>query len=638
MTAVGDRFGNYVIDRELGCGGMGVVYAAHHAILGHHVALKILHAEWGQREDVVQRFFNEARAAAAIDHPGIVRVHDVGIAEGAAFLVMDLLAGESLAHRLRTHGPLAIAVAVACAREIAVALVAAHAAHIVHRDLKPDNIFLVDDPRAPHGTRVVLLDFGVAKLTGSLQSNDLKTKTGALLGTPHYMSPEQCDGEREIDQRSDLYSLGCMVFQMISGKLPFEGGIGAVIGAHLHVPAPALRDAVPTAPVEIEAIISRLMAKDPSARFQTAAELVAALDAWSPSASDHAAPPMKKLDISVAATLPIPRTSESTIDSIAPPPTDRGERIAPARPSIKPHDQDDPSARAAWPASKHDTVHHEPAETAPPMPDVVRRDAVPSSRRGVLVAGAAFGLVGLGVMAFALTREQGGGEPRSDASVAHAPDAARAARRALDAARVDAAIAITALDATAMTEELDADIGATRVDDAMVVALVDAASGRGAARDAAQLDAPLVEAEDVARSTTDAGGARELLIQKRIASIVNAEWDFDVSREFMILEIEAPSDPRLPRVREDARKVIGKVARDEDRKAIHLALVGHDWATGLAKCRAWGDVLRVDIVVQCTVFACIGKDDAKLETWAGGIPSRSMLEYIEQFCQRHRKR
>ncbi|MBA3820153.1 MAG: serine/threonine protein kinase, partial [Deltaproteobacteria bacterium] len=280
-----DRVGNYIIERELGRGGMGTVFAARHAILGHHVALKILHAELSQREDVVHRFFNEARAAAAIDHPNIVRVHDVGIHDDAAFLVMDLLPGMSLAERLRTRGPLAVPAAIAIARQIATALAAAHAAGIIHRDLKPDNIFLVDDPHAPDGTHVVLLDFGVAKLTGALQSGDLRTKTGALLGTPYYMSPEQCDGEREIDLRSDLYSLGCMLFQMVSGKLPFEGGLGAVLGAHLHVPAPALRTVVATIPAAIEEIVAQLMAKHPDDRFASATALIGALDTWKPASS-----------------------------------------------------------------------------------------------------------------------------------------------------------------------------------------------------------------------------------------------------------------------------------------------------------------------------------------------------------------
>jgi serine/threonine protein kinase len=598
-----DRFGNYVLERELGRGGMGAVYAARHAILGHHVAVKILHAELSQREDVVQRFFNEARAAAAIAHPGIVRVHDVGTAMAgdfeAAFLVMDLLAGESLAQRLKRAGTMAVAEAIDVARQIAVALAAAHAAGIVHRDLKPDNIFLVAEPE---GARVVLLDFGVAKLTGALASgSDLKTKTGALLGTPHYMSPEQCDGERDVDFRSDLYSLGCMLFVMIGGKLPFEGGVGAVIGAHLHLPAPRLRVIAAHVPQEIEAIVSRLMEKDPAARFASAIDLVDALDAWTPTASQRFATPLpgKKFDVGHAETLPIPPSDHDlTLDSVVPPPSGKDNLHVRARPSIKPADEEAP------PTIKEDK---RPDHVPPP----------PSSRRAVLILGAAFLVVGAGVLAFALTRRQGEGAPIDAAVVAIVEDAPPA-DEAVGEAIIDAQIAAT--------HEPDASIARTVPRDA-------GPRDAGVRRDAATARDAAVDAGKIDLLPKPKGPPT---IEQRFARIASAETDFEASRDFMLLELHAPGDPRLARAKIDAKKAIQAHARNEERKAIHLALVDHDWAGGLAKCVPSGDIPRVDIVVQCTVFACV-LDDPHLERWAGGVGYRPMLEDIAAFCERFRK-
>jgi serine/threonine protein kinase len=590
---------------------MGAVYAARHAILGHHVALKVLHAELSQREDVVQRFFNEARAAAAIAHPGIVRVHDVGTAMWgeweAAFLVMDLLAGESLAQRLKRAGPMAVAEAIDVARQIAVALAAAHAAGIVHRDLKPDNIFLVAEPE---GARVVLLDFGVAKLTGALLSDsDLKTKTGALLGTPHYMSPEQCDGERDVDFRSDLYSLGCMLFVMIGGKLPFEGGVGAVIGAHLHLPAPRLRSVAAHVPAQIEAIVSRLMEKDPGARFASAIELVDAFDAWTPTESQRFPTPLpgKKFDVGHAETLPIPPSDHDlTLDSVAPPPSGKDNLHARARPSIKPPDEEAP------PTIKEDKR----PEHVPP----------PRSRRAPFVLGAAFLLVGAGVLVFALTRGQHATLPIDAAVVAVVEDAAIdvAVDAPDDAAQIAATYEPDA--ATARTVPRDATPrDATRRDAAVAIV-------RDAAPDAAVV-ASTVDAGKIDLTPKPKGPPT---IEQRLERIASAETDFEASRDFMLLELKAPGDPRIARAKSDAKKAIQAHARDEDRKAVHLALVDHDWAGGLAKCVPWGDNPRVDVIVQCTVFACI-LDDSHLERWAGGVGYRPMLEDIAAFCERFRK-
>ncbi|MCL4228968.1 MAG: serine/threonine protein kinase [Myxococcales bacterium] len=276
---IGETLGAYRVERELGRGGMGAVYAAAHTLLGRRAAIKVLLAELSKNEQIVQRFFNEARAASAIKHPSIVEIYDFGWADdGRAYIVMELMDGEPLASRLRRVGRLPVATALHLGRQIANALAAAHATGIVHRDLKPDNVFLVPDVEVAGGERVKLLDFGIAKLTGGLGGDIARTRTGTVMGTPTYMSPEQCEGSREVDHRTDLYALGCMVFEMVSGRPPFhDGGAGAIIAAHIMTPPPALRAVAPDAPVEVEALVARLLAKAPAERVASAAELAAEL-------------------------------------------------------------------------------------------------------------------------------------------------------------------------------------------------------------------------------------------------------------------------------------------------------------------------------------------------------------------------
>jgi eukaryotic-like serine/threonine-protein kinase len=274
----GRVIGQYRVTDILGEGGMGVVYAARHTLLGRPAAVKLLLPELSSKQELVQRFFNEARAATAIQHPGIVEIYDFGwTEEGAGFIVMELLQGETLRTR-RKQGWMPWPAALAVTRQIAGALGAAHAKGIVHRDLKPDNIFLVPDPEVPGGERIKLLDFGVAKLVDS-PSDHHKTRTGAVIGTPTYMAPEQCRGI-EVDARADLYALGCILFELCSGRPPFEGvGVGDLLAAHIHVPPPALDSLMDGIPHEVEALLQRLLAKAPPDRVQTAAEVIRIIDA-----------------------------------------------------------------------------------------------------------------------------------------------------------------------------------------------------------------------------------------------------------------------------------------------------------------------------------------------------------------------
>src|ERR1041385_2104891 len=208
---IGQTVGSFRITAKVSVGGMGTIYRAEHTLIGKAAAVKVLHPELTGNRDIVNRFFNEAKATTAIQHPGIVEVFDFGyLASGHAFLVMEFLDGESLARRIKGHGISSEGEAAMLLRAVCSALAAAHAKGIVHRDLKPDNIFMVPDPDAALGVRPKLLDFGIAKLT-DIGLAGSATKTGAVMGTPTYMSPEQCKGTGDVDHRADLYSLGCIL-------------------------------------------------------------------------------------------------------------------------------------------------------------------------------------------------------------------------------------------------------------------------------------------------------------------------------------------------------------------------------------------------------------------------------------------
>jgi len=274
----GTLLGNYRVMKQLGEGGMGVVYVGRHETLNRHVAIKVLQPDMSSNADMVQRFFNEAQAATAIRHPGIVQVFDYGTApDGRAFIVMELLDGETLTTRLKRHH-LGTLVCCRIARQIANVLQAAHEAGITHRDLKPDNLFLVPDSEVLGGERVKVLDFGIAKLASDLHAVGVRTGTNVLMGTPSYMAPEQCRSAGSAEPRSDIYSLGCILFKMVCGRPPFTGGLGDIIAAHLHVPPPDPQSLAPATPAAFAQLILHLLAKQPSARPQTMSSVSRSLD------------------------------------------------------------------------------------------------------------------------------------------------------------------------------------------------------------------------------------------------------------------------------------------------------------------------------------------------------------------------
>ena len=276
----GATIGTYRLVHKLGEGGMGEVWMGEHTLIGRRAAIKLLLPSLSTNPGVVQRFFNEARAVTAIADPGIVQVFDFGVhADTQAFIVMELLDGESLDARVRRVGRLSPLDAARLVRQVASSLSAVHAKGVIHRDLKPENLFIVGDPAVTGGERTKILDFGIAKLGGD-ELSKFKTRTGVMMGTPVYMSPEQCRGMASIDHRTDLYSLGAVLFAMVCGRPPFDGeGSGDVIIAQVRDPAPVPSSLVPTIPPELDAVILRCLEKDPAHRFQSADELAAALAA-----------------------------------------------------------------------------------------------------------------------------------------------------------------------------------------------------------------------------------------------------------------------------------------------------------------------------------------------------------------------
>ncbi len=277
---IGDK---YEIERPLARGGMGSVWVARHVKLGSTVAIKVLDADIAAASGAIARFEREARAAANLDTPHVVRVHDYGVEAGTPYLVMELLRGEDLNTRLRKRRRLSLAEAAKIVSQMGRALRRAHEAGIVHRDLKPANVFLatVEDDEV-----VKILDFGIAKDAWSRVEDS--TKTGEVFGSPHYMSPEQSRAQKTVDQRADVWATGVILYRMITGHLPFPGEVlGEILSSVLVDPVPPVAETAPDLPAELDTFFAKALAKKKEERFSSIDDLVLAFNTLTASTADR---------------------------------------------------------------------------------------------------------------------------------------------------------------------------------------------------------------------------------------------------------------------------------------------------------------------------------------------------------------
>ncbi|MFE3188875.1 protein kinase [Nocardia sp. NPDC059240] len=300
----GGIFAGFRIVRWLGAGGMGEVFLAHDRTLPRHVALKVLTEQAGRDAELRARFLREADIVARLDHPNIVTVHARGEEHGRLWIAMGFVDGTDV-ERALNHGPLDPGRALRILTATADALDCAHDARVLHRDVKPANILLTSGPRE----RVVLTDFGIAK---SVEESSSLTQKGDVLASFHYSAPERLDGTTSGDRASDIYSLGCTLFHILTGRRPFDDtGIAQLIYAHMYQPVPSARAANPVLPAALDAVIARALAKNPADRYRTCEELAAAAAA----AFTAPAPPVTVLNTGPAVHLVDPAGPLPTISA-----------------------------------------------------------------------------------------------------------------------------------------------------------------------------------------------------------------------------------------------------------------------------------------------------------------------------------
>jgi len=381
-SLVGSIIDNKVrLEAILGQGGMGAVYRGRHLLLERTVAVKVLRPEILTVEGSLERFFREARTAAATEHPNIVTVYDFGkLPDGGAYLILEFVEGKGLRHILLEQGVLPPPLALPILREVCAAVEFAHRRNIIHRDLKPDNIML---KRRDDGSATVkVLDFGLAKTVEEAETSSSITRTGELVGTPAYMSPEHCSGE-DLDARSDLYSLAVIAYEMLVGQPPFRGRVAAILTAQIQKPPTPLRELNPDVPPVLEEAVLMALAKKPSDRPDSVA------DWWNRLEAAYVAAYGAKPSPTIPLSLPAPAPFKAPDGNIAP-----AQEVRPSREATLQNNSLQ-SAGAAQVSMEGTAVFGKPSDTneqAAPLSSHLSQAAAPPTPRagtGTLAIGAA---------------------------------------------------------------------------------------------------------------------------------------------------------------------------------------------------------------------------------------------------------
>jgi len=408
---IGRAIGSYRVVKPLGKGGMGAVYMAEHPVIGSKVAIKFLHPQYATDKKIVDRFFNEARAVNVIGHDNILKILDLNVTDdNRHYFIMEFLHGKALQDLVKPDVPIPLEATGPILLQICEALQAAHDHKIIHRDLKPDNVYLIVHKGKKNFVKVV--DFGIAKLTDDQGQSTGKTQTGMVMGTPAYMSPEQAGGmTNRIDARSDIYSLGCMMYQMACGKLPFPGSsFGEVLIGHLQLPPPPLKEIVFDIPDAYEAVIMKCLEKRQEDRYQTMNDL-----------HDAILSVMESLCI----TRDLPIADAAEVAAVAGTKTNSNPGAkTPARPSPRP----------ALPKKQSSPNAARPGQVQQAQVTAYQGPPLPRQRTGLFVGLGVGGLAVVGGLVFFMMQQQGEENRKAAERAAHLA-AERVAQDARDAAR-----------------------------------------------------------------------------------------------------------------------------------------------------------------------------------------------------------